>query len=153
MKQRTNELSYLRAAVEGATSVGLVIMLYDRLITDLQRAMAAIRERKVEERCAQIKHALLILQQLEGSMDAERGGDAARNLGAFYSYVRAKIMEAQIGGKPELLQKLIGHLVDVRGAWQKVDPARPQFNAGMPTEQDECFQPVACGESLLSCTA
>jgi flagellar secretion chaperone FliS len=150
MKNRSNELSYLRAAVEGATSVGLVIMLYDRLVNDLQRAIAAIRERDVETRCAQIKHALLILQQLEGSMDAEQGGEAARNLASFYSYARAKVMEAQITGKPELLEKLIGHFVEVRGAWQQVDPARPQ-KRGLPEERDDCSS-VNSSEALLSCT-
>jgi flagellar secretion chaperone FliS len=152
MKPRGNELSYLRAAVEGASSVELVIMLYDRLITDLQRAMAAMRARDVEGRCAQIKHALLILQQLEGSMDAERGGDAARNLGAFYSHARAKIMEGQITGKPELLEKLIGHLAEVRTAWQQVDPAGSQrSSAGVPA-QDNALQPVRGEEAILSCT-
>jgi len=148
MRPKGNELSYLRAAVEGATSVGLVVMLYDRLISDLQRAALALREGNVEERCAQIKHAMLILQQLEGSMDPEQGGDAARNLGAFYSYARAKIMEAQMGGKPELLQKVIGHFLEVRGAWQQVDPARPQFAPVAATEE-----PAPSGEALLSCTA
>ena len=151
MKPRTNELSYLRAAVEGATSVGLVVMLYDRLITDLQRAIAAMRDGNVEERCAQVKHALLILQQLEGSMDAEVGGEAARNLGAFYAHARGKIMEAQMGGKPELLQKLIGHFADVRGAWQQVDPGRPQFTPRGSEDRVEAA-PVAAGEALLSCT-
>src|SRR5882724_8135192 len=117
-----NESRYLRAAVEGATSVGLVTMLYDRLVADLQRATVAIRQHDVETRCAQIKHAFLIVQQLEGSLDYEQGGESARTLANFYAYARAKIMEAQIKQDAKLLEKLIAHFVDVRGAWQQVDP-------------------------------
>jgi len=151
MKNQGNQLSYLRAAVEGATSVGLVIMLYDRLVLDLQRAIGALREGNVEARCGELKHALLILQQLEGSLDAERGPEAAQNLAAFYSYARAKIMEAQIGGKPELLEKLITYFREVRAAWQQVDPAREQTPAATP-EARENLSPAMSDEALLSCT-
>ncbi len=123
------ESRYLRSAVEGATSVGLVTMLYDRLVADLQRATVAIRQHDVETRCAQIKHALLIVQQLEGSLDFENGGPAAKTLADFYSYARAKMMEAQIKGDATLLEKVMGHFVEVRGAWQQVDPALGQNQA------------------------
>ena len=52
-----NESRYLRAAVEGASSVGMVTMLYDRLVADLQRAIVAIQQHDIETRCAQMKHA------------------------------------------------------------------------------------------------
>jgi flagellar protein FliS len=139
-----NESRYLRASVEGATSVGLVTMLYDRLVADLQRAAVAIREHDVETRCAQIKHAFLIVQYLEGSLDYEQGGDSARTLAKFYALARAKMMEAQIKQEAKLLEKLITHLVDVRGAWQQVDPGT---SASAPATR-----PVG-QESMLSCTA
>ncbi len=124
MTPQMNEFSYRRAAVEGTSSVGLVVMLFDRMIADVQRAARAMRDGDIETRCAETKHAMLILQQLEGSLDKERGGDAVRNLEAFYSYARAQLLEAQLKGQPAILEELIGHLVDVRGAWQQVDPAR-----------------------------
>jgi flagellar protein FliS len=141
------ELRYLRAAVEGATSVGLVTMLYDRLIADLQRAIVAMTRADVETRCAQIKHALLVLQQLEGSLDHEQGGEAAINLAAFYSYGRAKVMESQMKGDPQLLERLILHFVDVRDAWKAVDPGRNLEPQPAPTAAA-----AAAGTSLLSCT-
>jgi flagellar protein FliS len=117
-------------------------MLYDRLCADLLRAAEAVRHHDVEARCAQIKHALLIVQQLEGSLDHEQGGPAARTLAEFYSYARAKMMEAQIKGDAQLLEKVARHFSEVRGAWQQVDP-------GVST-------PVAARvvgeESTLSCT-
>jgi flagellar secretion chaperone FliS len=130
-----NESRYLRAAVEGASSVGMVTMLYDRLVADLQRAIVAIQQHDIETRCAQMKHAFLIVQQLEGSLDHENGGEAARNLSALYSYARAKMLEAQIKENTHTLEKLIGHFVEVRGAWQQVDPgvikAAPQPEEGL----------------------
>jgi flagellar protein FliS len=143
------ELRYLRAAVEGATSVGLVTMLYDRLVADLRRAIVAMRQADVEARCAQVKHALLVLQQLEGSLDHEQGGEAAINLAAFYSYGRAKVMESQIKGDPQLLERLILHFVDVRDAWRQVDPAN---TAPAEPAPKAAAAAAGAGASLLSCT-
>jgi flagellar protein FliS len=142
------EYTYRRAAVDGASSVTLVIMLYDRLVADVQRAIAAMANNDIEARCSELKHALLILQQLEGSLDYERGGDAASNLAAFYSYARAKVLEAQIKMDAPMLQKLVVHFQDVKSAWQQVEaPAPFAGQGGAPV-----FQRAREGESLLSCT-
>jgi flagellar protein FliS len=145
-----NEFTYKRAAIEGASSAALVIMLYDRLIADIQRAIAAMQQNDIEARCSELKHALLILQQLEGSLDHEHGGTAARNLAAFYSYARAKVLEAQIKMDPAMLRKLIAHFQDVKGAWQQADAP----SEGLPASEAPPVRPRprAEGESLLSCT-
>ena len=46
MKSSNSELSYRRSAIEGASPLGLVIVLLDRLIADLQRAAVALRKRR-----------------------------------------------------------------------------------------------------------
>jgi len=122
MNWKTTELSYRRAVVENASSVGLVIILYDVLVRDLKRAIEAMNVHDIEKRSAELKHALLVLQQLEGSLDMESGGEAARNLSDFYSVMRSKILEAQLKSSPEILDRQIELLLDVRTAWQQVDP-------------------------------
>ena len=155
MSLTMNERSYRRAAIDGASSVALVIMLYDRLVADMQRAVTAMRVNDIETRCAQLKHALLVLQQLEGSLDHEQGGQAARNLEAFYSYARAQVMEAQLKRRPELLEKLIRHILEVRSAWQQLNSRGTPFEKSsqfLPEQAQEQPQSSFTGESLLSCT-
>lgn len=121
MRKSQAELKYLRAAAQSATAVGLVIMLYDLLIADLERAIAAIAERDVEKRSAEVNHAFLVLQQLEGSLDMKKGGQAATHLSRFYSVLRCNILEAQIKVSPDILRKQIELILNVREAWQQVD--------------------------------
>ncbi len=121
MKKTQTELTFLRAAAQDAGPVGLVIILYDLLVHDLEQAIAAFADREVERRTAKIKHSFLVLQQLEGSLDMENGGDAAKHLSAFYSALRSKILEAQIAAKPEILRRQIELVLDVRQAWQEVN--------------------------------
>ena len=115
---------YLQAAVAGASPVGLVVLLYERLITDLTRALAAMEKGDTETRVAQINHAFLILGQLEGSLDSSPAPEAARTQARFYSVARGKILEAQVNSDRKLLEEQIALFNDVRAAWEQVDPAR-----------------------------
>src|ERR1700722_16938847 len=103
MKKSQTELTYLRAAAQNATEAGLVIILHDLLIHDLEQVMAAFADRDVEKRATEIKHAFLVLQQLEGSLDMENGGEAAKHFSRFYSVVRSKLMEAHVKVSPEIV--------------------------------------------------
>ena len=150
MKKSQTELTYLRGAAQNATSVGLVIILYDLLIRDLEQAIAAFAEHDIERRTAEIKHAFVILQQLQGSLDMENGAEAAANLSGFYSALRGKIFEAHTKADPAILRQQIGFVIDVRQAWQQVD--KP--NLGPADGADELVaarrEAAATGEEAVS---
>jgi flagellar protein FliS len=96
MNAKNPRLAYREAAVQSASSVELVIMLYDMLIEDIRGAIDALRENNVEKRGEELKHGMLVLQQLQGSLDFERGGEASLGLERFYTMVRGKLMEAHL---------------------------------------------------------
>jgi flagellar protein FliS len=115
--------SYREAAVRGASQVELVVMLYDILADDIQSAIAAIRAHDIETRTAEIKHALGVLEHLQGTLDFEQGGEAARHMDRLYSIVRAKLLEAHITTSEEILQKQLELLAPVREAWKQISPS------------------------------
>jgi len=121
--------NYLQAAVAGASPVGLVILLYERLITDLTRALAAMEKGDTETRVAEINHAFLILGQLEGSLDSAQAPEAARTQALFYQVARSRILEAHLKSSREMLEGQIGLFNDVRAAWEQADRVR---NAMLP---------------------
>lgn len=121
MNRTQAELNYLRNAAQNASQVGLVILLFDLLISDLQRAISSLQKGEVEKRSAEIKHAFLVLQQLEGSLNMEDGSDAAEHFSRFYSFIRSKILEAHIKMSPEILKQQIELILSVRQAWQQID--------------------------------
>lgn len=108
---------YQENAVEGATPVELVILLYDSVIEDMRRALAAMQSGDIESRCAGVGHALMVLQQLQGTLDFERGGSAARQFDQFYNLMRAKLLEAQMRSSREVMQEQIRSMSDVRNCW------------------------------------
>ena len=131
-------LEYQLAAVPSANSVQLVCMLYDTVVRDLTRAIKAIETGDVEARTSEVKHALLVLQQLEAFLDMENGGEAAVNLSRFYAISRAMIMQGQGKIDASLFQKQIVLFLDVRSAWEQanVRAAEPSEPAPVRTVDD-----------------
>jgi flagellar secretion chaperone FliS len=147
MKRTETEVTYLRAAVQNASPAGLVIILFDMLIGDLERVIAAIAARDVEKRSAELKHAFLVLQQLQGSLDMENGGEAAKNFSRFYASIRSKLLEAHLKISREIVRRQIELLLDVRQAWQQSDRAGI---ASAPTISSQAAQPAATPERTTS---
>lgn len=140
MNWKETELSYRRAEIKDASAVRLVIIMYDMLVADLQRAIEAMHVGDIEKRSSEIKHAFLVLQQLEGSLEMEKGGESAKNLSFFYSVMRSKILEAHIKISIPMLQKQIEHILDVRSAWEQVDPGKASAAAaGVSTSTGSAY--------------
>jgi flagellar protein FliS len=115
------DLTYQRVAVQNASAIGLTILLYDRLVADIQSAIAAMRESNIVKRCTAINHGFLILQQLECNLNMEEGGETAKSLETFYHYIHGKLLEAQGKNSTQMLQEQIEHILQVRSAWYQIE--------------------------------
>lgn len=124
--------AYREAAVRSANEVQLVIMMYDMIGQDLRRAIDAIHRNDVEARSAEIKHALAVLEQLQGTLNMEAGGEAAQSLDRFYSIARAKLLEAQIKVSEGLLSTQMQMFADLRDAWRTAEEERQKNTASAP---------------------
>jgi flagellar secretion chaperone FliS len=115
--------SYREAAVRGASPVRLVICLYEQAIEDLRQAVIALEKGDIELRTRKINHAIMVIGQLQGSLDMERGEEVAINLERFYNVIRAGLVEAQLKQSAPILEQQISQLVLVYEAWLEVERA------------------------------
>jgi flagellar protein FliS len=113
--------TYTQLSVEGASPVGLVVALYDNTLRSLHRARRAIEANDIEGRTQHLNHVLSIIAHLQGTLDFEQGGEVAEALLRFYTYARARILEASITNSKEKLTDLASHFSSLRQAWQTVD--------------------------------
>jgi len=109
--------AYREADVQGASPVELVIALYDVLVRDMKRLIAAIRAGNIEDRVDHSNHAFEVLQQLECSLDMEKGGSTAKDLSRFYSHLRAKVLQVQFKMDPAMVERQIEMVLELRQGW------------------------------------
>ena len=118
---RNPRLAYRQAAVETATPLGLVVILYDLAIEDCRKSIAAINSADVQGRTNAVQHAFQVIEQLQGRLDFEKGGEVAKQLDRFYSMVRGKLLEAQIKCSRQIFEEVIGFLWEMRQTWKQVE--------------------------------
>ncbi len=126
--------SYRESSVAGSGPVRLVVLLYEQAIEDLRRASAAQIRGDVEGRTREINHALLVIGHLEGSLDKNAGAKVAENLQKFYGLLRMNLITAQCQQSPELLEKQIEQLIEVRDAWLEVERTTATAQASPGTD-------------------
>jgi len=149
MKIPNAALAYREAASLGASPLGVVVLLYDRLVQDIHASVAAMRSGDTEARSAHVNHALLILQELQGKLDFSAGGVAARQLDAFYRHVRGKLLEAQIRKSAEMLLEQAQALVQVRECWAQIDAGAHEATPEPPVPSERAV-PLPDAEEALS---
>ena len=129
--------AYRRSDGHSASPVRLVIMLYEQLVKDLQRAIAAIEKKDITQRSNELDHALRVVGQLQGTLDVEEGGEVAKNLNRYYHNLRASLFDAQVRVSPDILSKQIQILLELREAWVQVERSQQA-----PAEQAQAAAPV-----------
>ncbi len=112
---------YNEANVRGASSIGLVVALYDTILRDLRRAGDAIAQGDIEKRTFELNHALRVIAELENVLDYERGGKVAAELQRFYATTRGMILEASIRSSRQAVGQIAALFGTVRQAWHAAD--------------------------------
>jgi len=114
-------LAYRESEARGATSLRLVVLMYEQIIQDLRQASRALDQNNVELRTNRINHALDVICILQATLNFEAGGQVARNLVLFYDALRANLCKAQAEASKEILERQITDLLAVREAWEQVE--------------------------------
>ena len=130
---------YQQTIAGGASPVGQVVALYDRILRDFRQAALALEAGQVEKRVSALNHAQTIIGELQGVLDFERGGEAAKRLDGFYSVARALLMKAGVENSGETLQELMSMFARLRSAWAQVEH---MVTGGEPTHRLHVSSPT-----------
>ena len=125
MNPNSAAFAYQQSNARGASPVGQVVALYDTILRDFHRALAALEAGHVETRVFELNHALSVIGELQGVLDFEQGGEAAKSLDRFYNVTRPMILDANVSASREAILNLIELYQGVRRAWQEVERKVP----------------------------
>jgi len=125
MSTQNTAFAYHQSSALGASPLGQVVALYDTILRDLHRSMAAVAAGKIEDRVNASNHALTVIAELQSVLDFERGGEVARNLNNFYNVTRPMITQASMTSSVENFKELIAMYSRIRAAWAQVERTVP----------------------------
>jgi flagellar protein FliS len=116
---------YNRNAILSASPARLLTMLYDRLMLDLNRALAAQQAQQWNAASEQLLHAQDILTELQTTLRTDVWSGAPALLG-LYAYVNTALVHANINRDPARTSEAISLLEPLRQAWHEASTATTQ---------------------------
>lgn len=121
---------YQAVAIETASPLQLVVMLYDGAVRFCVGAEEALRQGERETARERIGRVQAILEELAGSLNVEAGGELAQNLYRLYEYMNFRLVEASLHWRAEPLEEVARLLRELRGAWLELVRRAPAAGAG-----------------------
>ena len=102
-----------------ATPEKLMIMLFDGALQFLQKGKAAIEEKNLLEKSANLSSARKIIRELARTIDLDNGNDVSKVLFKIYSKMAMKLIKANINRDITLIDEVMEDLMNIRWGFQK----------------------------------
>ncbi len=120
-------------AVASTDPHGLVLTMMDAVIERLHTARACV-QRTDSVRAAQLLHSsVILLAELRGSLDLEKGRPLAQNLSDLYDYIMRRLIHANLNSDAGAVAESLALLGEIRGAWAAIGPQVRQAPAANGT--------------------
>ena len=113
--------TYRQVSAHGGSPLGMIVALYDTILRDFRRAIAAVEANDVALRVAELNHAVRVIGHLEEILDHKRGGDAAERFQRFYQVTRGMIVAANAQATREGIESLVELYAPIRQAWHEIE--------------------------------
>ncbi len=129
---------YQKTAVNTATSMELVLMVYDECIRSLEKAEEAFKldsPERIEQIGNHLLHAQDSITELSVSLDMEQGGEIAENLGRLYEFMTHHLSQANMKQEVTPVREVREMMADLRGAWSQVAEQAPMLDVQEPTSE------------------
>ena len=109
---------YNRNKILTASHAELTLMLYDGCIKFINIAKMGIDEKDLAKANTNIKKAERIIVELQSTLNEKY--EVAKDFNAVYSYVKRRLLEANIAKDNEILEECAGHMRTMRDTWKEV---------------------------------
>lgn len=112
--------AYLESRILSADRLELISILYEHAIDSIHDAAEYLEKGDIRARAKAISKAQAVILELEGSLNHERGGEIAANLGRLYRYMRERLMAANLKQEAAPLVEVERLLRTVGEAWSAI---------------------------------
>ena len=128
-----NAARYREMEVTSATPGQLVVILYDHVLKNLAKAEQSLARDQIDARSDALQACRTVLTELLVTLDRERGGNVANNLGALYSFLLGELTTLGLHPDAAKLRRITGIVRELRNAFAEiaVSAPRPALDAGL----------------------
>src|SRR5688572_6009930 len=116
---------YQQTQVQSRSPLELVVLLYDGAIRFMTEAREAMGRRDLVAKRDAISRSMAIIGELHATLNMNEGGQIAVSLDALYSYVNARLLDANMKGDVGAIDESIKLIGQLREAWAHIAASSP----------------------------
>ena len=125
--------------IKTATPEMVIVKLYEGALRFIRNAKSHQEAGEVAGRATAIAKTLAIVNELQHSLNLEKGGEIAQNLDSLYFYVTDCLLEANVRGTGQPLDAASMVLSTLNEAWVEIS-RRPVDESGAAGQDDVLAQ-------------
>ncbi len=110
--------AYNMRRIQTASPAELTLMLYEGAIKFCNIAIMGVEEHNIEKAHNNIIKVQRIIEEFQATLNHKY--EVAKDFDAVYSYLRSRLLEANIKKDKEILEEVLGHLRTMRETWKEV---------------------------------
>ena len=117
-------------AVADADPHALVLALFDAAIVRINSARSCIERGETMRKASLLHSAVILIAELRGSLDLQKGGALAQNLSDLYEYMTRRLIAANLNSDIRIVAEVLSLMEEIRGAWVAIGPQVRQQSPG-----------------------
>lgn len=110
--------AYANSKIMTASPAELTLMLYDGAIKFTNIAIAGVEEKNIEKAHNNIIKVQNIISEFQATLNHQY--PTAKDFDNVYTYLKQRLLEANIKKDKEILEEVLGHLRTMRDTWKEV---------------------------------
>lgn len=110
--------AYANNKIMTATPAELTLMLYEGAIKFCNIAIVAVEKKDIEKAHINIRKTDRIIEEFQITLN--RKYEVAKDFDEVYTYLRDRLLMANVKKDKEILEEVLGHLRTMRDTWKEV---------------------------------
>jgi flagellar protein FliS len=110
--------AYMGQMVNTASPSRLLVMLYDRLVLDIQRSIESQNASDFAEASRHLLHAQEIVLELSSSLRQDVW-EGAKQLASIYAFLHTELVRANVERRVEITESCLGIVTPLADAWRE----------------------------------
>jgi len=145
--------AYLSTQVTTTSQADLLILLYDGAIKYLAQAKEAIGRKDIKAKGQLLGRASDVINELQSSLNKEKGGEIAENLSRLYFYCNSRLLMANLKLDCEAIDQVVNILKGLRSAYAEIRDLTPSPQAPVQAAAPQTARPVNLGMAAAATAA
>ncbi len=117
---QTAARAYMQTRIHTTSQEELVVMLFDAAKRYLEQAKVKIEEKDYAQKGVLITKALDVINELDSSLNREKGGELAQNMHSLYIYTQTRLLTANLRMDCSIIDEVMGILGELKSAFEDI---------------------------------